>query len=150
MNHESAMIKRFLLWATEHRWRLGRNSKGGAWQGKLLRDYPTSTREGAGKIVEIFNAHFLQFGLRFSDSGGESDLIGWRPLLIRREAVPPEGLLIAQFCAAELKTPNVRTTKEQINFVEQVRKAGGHGVFVREKAGAWEIDEGKKGERCDS
>lgn len=139
MNHESALLKRFLLWSTRQGWRLGRNSKGGAWAGKMLREYPSSTRAGAGRIVEIFNARFLHFGLLFSKDGGESDLIGWRPLRITSEMV---GQTIAQFAACEVKTENVATTKEQINFLAQVRKAGGFSTIVREKGGAFEFDKG--------
>lgn len=139
MNREGVLIKRVLLWATRHGWRLGRNSKGGAWQGKFLRDYPCSTKRGAGRIVELAEARLLQFGLRFSDAGGESDLIGWRELKITSEMV---GRTVAQFVALELKTPNVKATAAQRNFVAQVRRAGGYAAIVRDRGIELEFDEG--------
>ncbi|HET6499034.1 MAG TPA: hypothetical protein VFH17_08300 [Coriobacteriia bacterium] len=134
MNHESALLKRFLLWSTRQGWRLFRNSVGVGFVGRELRSYPSSTRSGAAVIYEIAGRR-IRFGL----CEGSSDLIGWRSVRVTAEMI---GSQIAQFCACELKTENVTTTKEQINFLAQVRKAGGFSTVVREKGGAFEFDKG--------
>ncbi|HUU97270.1 MAG TPA: hypothetical protein VM487_16150 [Phycisphaerae bacterium] len=141
MTTEGLLIKRMLLWATTKGWRLGRNSKGGAYTGQLVAQYNASGRNGSLRMVSLKNARFLHFGLLFGKGGGESDLIGWRTLRITPEMI---GTRVAQFVAAELKTPNVRTTTEQRNFLAQVRKAGGLGLVVRDRAGELVMDEGKK------
>ena len=134
MNHESALLKRFLLWSTRQGWRLFRNSVGVGFVGRELRSYPSSTRAGSAMIYEIAGRR-IRFGL----CDGSSDLIGWRSLRITSEMV---GQSIAQFCACEVKTEGVAMTREQINFLAQVRKAGGFSTIVREKGGAFEFDRG--------
>ena len=42
------------------------------------------------------------------------------------------GEKIAIFTAVELKTKNVKLTKEQANFLEQVKAAGGIAIEKRE------------------
>lgn len=142
MNKESALIKRIEIWATQRGWRLGRNSKGGGWVGDKVATWNESGRKGPVRMVSINNARFLLFGLLFPGAkGGESDLIGWRTLRVTPEMV---GTRIAQFAALEAKTPNVRMTKEQINFLTQVNRAGGYGVIIREREGEIVVDEGRE------
>ena len=51
---------------------------------------------------------------------GSSDFIGWMPVSDR-----------AVILAVEYKTPGVRTTEQQRNFLEQVAKAGGIAIIGR-------------------
>lgn len=140
MNREGILDKLFAVWATRRGWRTFRNSVGVGYVGKELRSYPSSTRAGAAMVFEIIGRR-IRFGL----CEGSSDRIGWRTVRITPEMV---GSRIAQFVAAELKTENVRTTREQINFLTQVNRAGGYGVIVREKDGQIELDEGKVVDLC--
>jgi len=54
---------------------------------------------------------------RFGLCKGSSDLIGWCKLTGR-------------FAAIEVKRVGGKPTIEQVNFIEQVRKAGGFGVVI--------------------
>lgn len=97
--------------------RLFRNNVGTGWVGKII----DSTRE---KITLV--------SYRKLDSGlcvGSSDLIGWTVVDITPEMV---GRKIAVFTALELKTKNLQATKEQKNFIEQIKKSGGIAGIVRE------------------
>lgn len=53
---------------------------------------------------------------------GSSDLIGWTTVEITPEMV---GRKVAVFTAVEVKVPGKRPTAEQVNFLAQVRTAGG-------------------------
>jgi hypothetical protein len=59
---------------------------------------------------------------------GGSDLIGWTPVEITPEMV---GKRIAIFTALEVKTDKGRPTKEQLAFIEAVKRAGGIAEIVR-------------------
>lgn len=59
---------------------------------------------------------------------GSSDLIGWTPTVITPEMV---GQTVAVFTAIEVKTPKGRATKEQKNFIDQVKNAGGIAGIAR-------------------
>lgn len=59
---------------------------------------------------------------------GASDLIGWKSIVITPDMV---GKRFARFVAAEGKTATGRATSEQLNFIEQVQKAGGIAGVVR-------------------
>lgn len=70
-------------------------------------------------------------GLFTTDSGdkvrtglhkGSHDLIGWTEQEITPEMV---GQKVAVFTSIEIKTPKGRVSKEQQNWLEQVRRAGG-------------------------
>lgn len=67
----------------------------------------------------------LKLGARRVSCGlfeGSSDLIGWRTIKITPEMV---GKNIAVFCAVETKGKRGRASSEQLNFIAQVKKAGG-------------------------
>lgn len=68
---------------------------------------------------------------------GTSDLIGWRPVVVTQDMV---GRRLAVFAAVEVKKPGHKTSKkrleEQINFLEQVVKAGGIGVMCDDETKA--------------
>jgi hypothetical protein len=66
--------------------------------------------------VRLENPRRQAFGL----CPGSSDLIGW--FVFQGRAI---------FLALEVKTPKGKPTEEQINFIQQVRKAGGIAGVVR-------------------
>ena len=66
----------------------------------------------------------IQYGL----TQGGSDIIGWLPVKITLDMV---GRTLAVFLSLEVKTEKGRTTPEQINFIQQVRRAGGLAGVVR-------------------
>ena len=102
--------------------RLFRNFVGGVWAGK-------KTAEGHGK-----HGHFVVIsGATHIDAGlcvGSSDRIGWTPVTVTPDMV---GQVVAVFTAVEEKTLAYRKlTPEQINFLDQVVRAGGLGYVARE------------------
>ena len=82
--------------------------------GRLLRNNVGAYQKGG---------RWIQYGL----GKGSSDLIGWTTIEITEEMI---GQKIAVFTAVELKTEKDRASPEQINFVEQVHKAGGLAGIV--------------------
>lgn len=59
---------------------------------------------------------------------GGSDLIGWTSITITPDMV---GTRLAVFTAVEVKTTKGRVTDAQLNFIDQVNKAGGRAGVVR-------------------
>jgi len=59
---------------------------------------------------------------------GGSDLIGWQSIKITPDMV---GQRMARFVALEVKSTTGIIKKEQINFIDNVRKAGGIAGVVR-------------------
>lgn len=96
--------------------RLFRNNTGMGWAGKLLH------RTGTGTVA-IENARPLHAGLCV----GSSDLIGWTSVEITPEMV---GRKVAVFTAVEIKQPGKKPTEAQVNFIENVRSAGGIGTVI--------------------
>ena len=94
--------------------RLFRNNVGKGYVGKLI---------FKGRDVLIKGFRVLHAGL----CQGSSDLIGWDTILITPEMV---GKKIAVFKAVEVKARNGLPTKEQVNFINQVNKAGGIGIIA--------------------
>ena len=84
------------------------NPCGNAWAGILEK----SSRE---KVL-LKHPRRISYGLEV----GSSDLIGW--ITIEGRAV---------FLALELKSPTGRPSKEQLNWIEQVKLAGGIAGIVR-------------------
>lgn len=72
---------------------------------------------------------------------GSSDLIGWTTVEITPEMV---GRKVAVFTALELKTKKLQATKEQLNFIEQVKLSGGIAGIVRKIEDVQEIKNGYK------
>lgn len=99
---ENNLIKEILL-ALPVTVRLFRNSTGAA----VLRD-----------------GRFVRYGLCV----GSSDLIGWTTREITPQMV---GSKVAVFTAIEAKTEDVKTTKEQKNFLDRVSAAGGIAIEIR-------------------
>jgi len=78
-------------------------------------------QSGAYKAGE----QWIRYGI--ANPGG-SDLIGWTPVEITPDMV---GKRIAIFTALEVKTTTGRPTKEQLAFIEAVKRAGGIAEIVR-------------------
>jgi hypothetical protein len=92
-------------------------------QAKLNRGRVRLLRNNVGKLRTPYGG-FISFGL--GSSGGKllpgtSDLIGWHTVEITHEMV---GLRLAVFAAVEVKDLDT-PTEAQLNFIEQVRAAGG-------------------------
>lgn len=66
--------------------------------------------------------------VRYGLCVGSSDLIGLVPMTITPEMV---GKKIAIFTAVEVKTPTGRLTKEQADFLDAVKTAGGIAFVAR-------------------
>jgi hypothetical protein len=96
--------------------RVFRNNVGMGWAGE-------TTRMRDNTII-IKNPRPLHAGL----CTGSSDLIGWTEITITPQMV---GKKLAVFTAIETKTNKGRGTKDQINFIEVVRKHGGFAGIAR-------------------
>lgn len=96
--------------------RMFRNNTGTGWQG-------TRMPSQAGLVI-LKDARPLNAGLCV----GSSDLIGWTTVKITPEMVGRE---VAIFTAVEVKAIRGRATADQINFIDQVRKAGGLAGVAR-------------------
>jgi len=105
MNQETKIQRAIMLALSDADCLIFRNETSGAWVGKKLHQ--------AGQQVTLGDARMIRFGLAV----GSSDLIG----------LSPDG----QFLAIEVKTPTGRATKEQLNFIERVKQAGGLAGIAR-------------------
>jgi len=113
MNKETKIQRAIMLALSEADCLVFRNETSGAWVGKKIHQ--------AGHQVTLTDARMIRFGLCV----GSSDLI----------AIMPDG----RFLAVEVKTETGKATKEQLNFIEQVRKAGGKAGIARSVKDALEI-----------
>jgi hypothetical protein len=95
---------------------------------RLFRNNVGQTETNDGRII--------RYGV--CNPGG-SDLIGWTPRKITIEDV---GKTFALFTAIECKTGKLKATPAQLNFIDQVRKAGGLAGIARDEVEATEIIEG--------
>lgn len=96
-----------------------RNNTGTAWAGKIVNNF---TKNGK-RYVTIEEPRPLIAGL----TTGSSDLIGWKTIEITPNMV---GKKISVFTALEVKTSKGRATKEQLNFLQQVKNNGGISAIV--------------------
>ena len=97
--------------------RLFRVNVGKAWTGK--------------KILKNKNGSITILEPRPFSTGvpkGYADGTGWTPLIINKEMV---GIKVAVFTAIETKTKKGRASKDQENFIEQVKLSGGIAGVVR-------------------
>lgn len=104
--------------------RLFRNNTGTGWQG-------TRMPSPAGLVI-LKDARPLNAGLCV----GSSDLIGWTTVKITPEMVGRE---VAVFTAVEVKALRGRASADQVNFIDQVRKAGGLAGIARSPEEAIDI-----------
>lgn len=93
-----------------------RNNVGTGWVGKTIR-----TTNG-GILIE--NPRPLNAGL----CTGSSDLIGWTEIEITPDMI---GEKVAVFTAIEIKTRKGKTSNDQINFCDLVKKSGGKSGTAR-------------------
>lgn len=129
---ETTVNKLAQMSLTEQGARVFRNNVGTAWVGKLTEEYPSS----GGRIITLTKARRMPFGLivpapksSAKSHGGSSDLIGWQTVRITPDMV---GLRLAVFVAVETKTDGYpKASKEQKNFLRQVKKAGGIARIAR-------------------
>lgn len=97
--------------------KLFRNNTGTGWTGKM-------TWLNNKKLL-IEDPRPIHAGL----CDGSSDLIGWKIVTVTEDMV---GKQVALFAAVEVKANVGRASKEQINFMFQVRNAGGISGVVRD------------------
>ena len=105
--------------------RLWRNNVGTSWAGQATKITPGNIRAVAAALrpgdVVVRQGRPLHAGLCV----GSSDLIGYRQV---------NG--VAQFVALEVKSTTGRPTKEQSQFIDHIKGAGGVAGIVRSVADA--------------
>lgn len=106
MNQETKLMRQIMLALSANDCLCFRNETAGAYVGKVIHK--------DNRIVTLANAQLMTFGLCV----GSADIIGIHK---------PTG----RFLAMEVKTETGRPTKEQLNFIEQVRAANGIAGIVR-------------------
>lgn len=109
---EHEIQSRALLELSRGLTRLFRCNTGMGWAGNI-------SERGKGWI-KIFNPRPLHAGLTV----GGSDTIGWTSVEITPQMI---GKRVAVFTAIEFKAPGKYPSREQRNFLEIVREAGGIG-----------------------
>lgn len=105
MNQETIIQRHIMLALSSAGCLVFRNETAGAWVGRVIHK--------ADDQVTVGNAKLIKFGL----CTGSSDLIG----LTNKGA----------FFAIEVKTKAGRATKEQLNFIKQVKANGGKAGIAR-------------------
>lgn len=98
----------------------------------LARAGVAAFRNNVGQYTDPKTGRPIRYGLGV----GSSDLIGWTPIVVTPDMV---GRQIAVFTAVEVKAERGRPTDAQINFIEQVLKAGGFAGIARSPRDAVEI-----------
>lgn len=106
MNEETKLMRLIMVALTQADCLVFRNETAGAYVGRVIHK--------DARIVTLQNAMLMTFGLCV----GSSDIIGIHK---------PTG----RFLAVEVKTKTGRASKEQINFIEQVRAANGIAGLAR-------------------
>ncbi len=113
---ESVLLKDFLVKFSRLGHRLFRQNVGKGWIGTTI------TKPGIYKLtrgdVLIKQARPLIAGL----VKGSGDLVGWTNVTVTNEMV---GKSVPVFTNAEVKTPNVRVTIEQKNFIDYINSVNG-------------------------
>lgn len=105
MTPEGRLMREIMLAASKAGARLQRMNAGVAWTGGPI------TRNADGSVT-IKNARPFHGVVR-----GVSDLCGWDAT--------------GRFVAIEVKTPTGRVTKDQLAFIEAVRRSGGRAGVAR-------------------
>lgn len=100
---ESLTQKQIQLELSKGPTRLFRNNTAQAWSGSRVVRNPDNS-------ITIFDPRPIRSGLCV----GSSDLIGWTT--VNNSAI---------FTAIEVKSQRGRATNEQLNFIDQVKRAGG-------------------------
>lgn len=119
---ESNLTKLILLKIASIRGlRVFRNNVGTAWTGKVI--------QRSKNFITLADPRPLSSGL----CKGSSDYIGWKTVEITPEMV---GTKVAVFVGLEFKVDSGRASKDQINFIKQVREAGGFAGIVKKEQDA--------------
>lgn len=105
MNKETVIQTKIMLALSESGCIVWRNAASGAYAGRVIHK--------SARQVTLENATYMKFGLTV----GASDIIG----------IAPDG----RFLAVEVKTDTGRPTKEQLNFIAAVNRAGGIAGIAR-------------------
>lgn len=106
MNEETKLMRLIMIALSNANCITWRNETAGAYVGRVIHK--------DARIVTLANAQLMTFGLCV----GSADIIG-----VHR----PTG----RFLAVEVKTAKGKPTKEQLNFIEQVRAANGIAGIAR-------------------
>lgn len=101
-----------------------RNNVGTGWAGKTIHIKKRGSVYLEHGDVVVKNARPLHSGL----CKGSSDVIGITPVLIDEAMV---GKIIGVFTAVEIKTNKGRPSKEQQNYIDAVKAAGGYAGIAR-------------------
>lgn len=101
--------------------RVFRNNTGTAWVGKVIKK--------SKNYITLEDPRPLHAGL----CKGSSDYIGWKTIEITPEMV---GTKVAVFVGLEFKVGKNTASKDQINFIKQVREAGGFAGIVKKSEDA--------------
>lgn len=94
-----------------------RNNVAKAWVGQIVKQ--------DAQTITLAYYRPLSAGLH----KGSPDLIGWTSVQITPDMV---GKTLAVFTAVECKSQSGRISKEQLNFIEVVQKAGGRAGIARD------------------
>ena len=126
-SQETNLVRKIMLKLGKNpKLRIFRNNVGKCWIGASKSfTRPQTVNVKAGDVL-IQNARYFDAGLCV----GSSDLIGLQAVKITPEMVGTE---VAVFVAIEVKLPSGRVQKNQINFLEMVRKLGGRAVICRDE-----------------
>ena len=89
-------------------------------------------RNETGKLPDPRTGRWVQFGL----AKGSSDLIGFKTVKITPEMI---GKDLAVFCSVEVKTNTGQISKNQHNWLQAVKKAGGITGVARNVGDALKI-----------
>lgn len=81
-------------------------------------------RNNVGQYTDPKTGRPIRYGLGV----GSSDLIGWTPIVVTPSMV---GQTVAVFTAVEAKSAIGRPTDAQLNFIDQVLRAGGFAGIAR-------------------
>jgi hypothetical protein len=114
MNEETKLMRLIMIALSNAHCITWRNETSGAYVGKVIHK--------DARIVTLQNAQLMTFGLCV----GSADIIGIHK---------PTG----RFLAVEVKTAKGKPTKEQLNFIEQVRAANGIAGIVRSTQDALDL-----------
>lgn len=128
---ESEIQKRVHLAASKAGYKLFRNNVGKSWVGKEIRPTANQSIHTPSGFYIIKPGDILLSCPRRFHSGlcdGSSDLIGWKSITVTEDMV---GTQLAVFCGLEIKTQQGKASEAQLNFIEQVKKAGGIASVVR-------------------